>query len=244
MATWIAHLRVAERLLTTLPRIHRCGFCCGNLAPDSGIPNEDGSAFNPPSETTHYLHDKQSADLVFFREQMCPSPWEHLNTLETSFKLGYFCHLVCDNLWRELIFKPTRKRFQEQFDGNPNYIWTVKEDWYALDFLYIRSHPECLFWREFLHCEELPPILDFLPAEAVNLRLRDIQAYYRDGDDEMEAILTRPRRYLEQAQMDAYVQRAAVSLQIILSRLQQDPSAGAPPLRSSLALLEHNTAPL
>lgn len=244
MATWIAHLRVAERLLSTFPDIHRCGFSIGNIAPDSGIPNEDWSAFEPPPQTTHFLHGKESADLVFFREQMQPFPWQQLHSLEASFKLGYFCHLVCDNLWRKLIFHPTHQRYEEQFINDKDFIWTVKVDWYALDFVYLRNHPDSLFWRVFLECGELPPILDFLPAEAVNERLRYIQTYYRDGDEELEDLLPQPRRYLTKTQMDDYVRYAADTLTTVLARLQEDASASAAPRLSSLSLLGNEQAPL
>jgi hypothetical protein len=42
MATWIAHLRLAENLLERIPGLDEAQFAIGNVAPDSGIPDENG----------------------------------------------------------------------------------------------------------------------------------------------------------------------------------------------------------
>ena len=55
MGTWIAHLRVAENLLPHLGSVDEVAFAYGSLAPDSGLPNADWSAFDPPKEVTHFL---------------------------------------------------------------------------------------------------------------------------------------------------------------------------------------------
>lgn len=54
MATWITHLRVAENILKRF-KLEENEFLAGNIAPDSGVPNENGSGFNPPKEITHWL---------------------------------------------------------------------------------------------------------------------------------------------------------------------------------------------
>ncbi len=55
MGTWIGHLRIAENLLAVLPHLDEVAFAFGSLAPDSGVPNEDWSQFDPPKEVTHFL---------------------------------------------------------------------------------------------------------------------------------------------------------------------------------------------
>ena len=46
MATWMTHLRIADNLLDRIPDLSPIEFIMGNLAPDSGVPNPDGS-FSP-----------------------------------------------------------------------------------------------------------------------------------------------------------------------------------------------------
>jgi hypothetical protein len=45
MASWIVHLRVTDKLLDQIPDLSPVEFVIGNIAPDSGVPNEDWSAF-------------------------------------------------------------------------------------------------------------------------------------------------------------------------------------------------------
>ena len=53
MATWIAHLRVAENILKHM-KLDRGRFLIGNLAPDCNRQNEDWSSFVPDVKVTHY----------------------------------------------------------------------------------------------------------------------------------------------------------------------------------------------
>lgn len=55
VATWIAHLRVAERLINLGIVKNTDGFIIGNIAPDSGVPNADRSSFDPPKSVTHWI---------------------------------------------------------------------------------------------------------------------------------------------------------------------------------------------
>lgn len=59
MGTWISHLRIAENFLVEHPELDHTLFTIGNLAPDSGVPNEDWSQFDPPKEQTHFLKKKR-----------------------------------------------------------------------------------------------------------------------------------------------------------------------------------------
>lgn len=60
MATWIAHLRVAEKVLEKKLKVNDECFTVGNIGPDSGIPNEDSSSFDPPRDITHWMEDGEN----------------------------------------------------------------------------------------------------------------------------------------------------------------------------------------
>ena len=53
----MVHLRVAEQMLEVFPRLERQEFIVGNIAPDSGVPNEDWSVFTPDTNTSHFKTD-------------------------------------------------------------------------------------------------------------------------------------------------------------------------------------------
>lgn len=55
MAIWIAHLRLAENLLARIPNLDEAQFAIGNIAPDSGVPDEKWEHFDPPKEVTHFV---------------------------------------------------------------------------------------------------------------------------------------------------------------------------------------------
>ncbi len=176
MATWIAHLRIAENLLARLPGLDPGQFAIGNIAPDSGIPDEKWEKFDPPPAVTHFKRStsvhKDIADLDFYRGYLADVSPEDVGRF--SFRLGYFFHLISDNLWTTAVGKPTSERYAEQFAADKSFIWEVKEDWYGLDHIYVREHPESLYWRVFLGAKPVrrapdKPVsaqLDFLPSPA------------------------------------------------------------------------------
>ncbi len=76
MASWIVHLRIAENLLGLLPHLEPDRFAVGNIAPDSGIPDEKWENFTPPPWVTHFgvqsSSHRQLADLEFYRRYLLP----------------------------------------------------------------------------------------------------------------------------------------------------------------------------
>ena len=178
MATWIAHLRITENLLERLPGLNPAQFAIGSVAPDSGIPDENWEKFTPPPAVTHFKRSrsvhKDIADLEFYKDYLRPVGLQ--DQARFSFRLGYFFHLITDNLWTIKVGRPTQERFAELFAADKKFIWEVKRDWYGLDHLYVRAHPNCLYWRVFLEAEPQDAELAFLPQEALTHQLRHIKA--------------------------------------------------------------------
>jgi hypothetical protein len=223
MATWIAHLRLAENLLERIPDLDEAQFATGNIAPDSGIPDENWEKFNPPPQVTHFkitdsVH-KDIADLNFYRQYLA-----NINPQDTqrfSFRLGYFFHLITDNLWSIKIGIPTTQRYAKEFSENPKFIWTVKEDWYGLDFIHVRDYPDSLFWRVFLQAQPLNFDLDFLPLAALEQQLQYIKNFYQRTDEEIQARYTRDYSYLSQAEMDQFIAETTDTLEQVYLALWQ-----------------------
>ena len=113
-----------------------------------------------------------------------------------SFRLGYFFHLITDNLWSIQIGKPTMEKYAEQFKADKDFIWEVKEDWYGLDHIYVHAHPDCLFWRVLLNAEPVGADLDFLPPRALHHQLGHIKTYYQRRDEDTDKMCARPMIYL------------------------------------------------
>ena len=228
MATWIAHLRIAENLLAHIPHLDAGQFAVGNIAPDAGIPDKNWEKFDPPPQVTHFKRSssvhKDIADLDFFRQ--------YLQDVDASqqpqrfaFRLGYFFHLVTDNLWTIAIGKPTTEKFSKEFDADKNFIWEVKKDWYGLDHIYVRANPDCIFWRVFLDLEPDPTDLDFFPPEAISRHVNYVKAYYQRRDDNINEMCARPFIYLSQQDMDSFIATASLRLEQIYNTLYSSPPA-------------------
>ena len=213
MATWIVHLRLAEKLLELINGLDPAYFSIGNIAPDSGIPDENWENFDPPPEILHFKAPDggkwRLADLDFYRRYLYPLENPFSQVEQFSFLLGYFYHLVTDNLWDEKIGKPTRERFTTEFEADSKFVWEVKRDWYGLDFEYVRGNPESIFWQVFLDCRYDHDFLEFLPQKAVQQRLEYIQAFYQRTDEKIENwYIDRPDKYLTVQEMDSFIQTA------------------------------------
>ena len=227
MATWMAHLRIAENLLTSIPALDAGQFAIGNIAPDSGIPDKNWEKFEPPPQVTHFKRSqsvhKDIADLDFYRDHLAGIPANDVPRF--SFRLGYFFHLITDNLWTIQVGRPTNERFADQFAADDRFIWEVKKDWYGLDHIYVRAHPDCLYWRVFLHSEPASADLTFLPPEALTLQLGFVKMYYQMDDDEIRKMMTRPKNYLSKDEMDDFVEVAAKRIFAIYRLLWPAPPA-------------------
>jgi len=237
MGTWICHLRVAELLLGKLPLLNEEAFIIGSLSPDSGYPNEDWTEFDPPKAVTHFIHkgetEANTRDYLFYRQYLI-QPIEDNQAF--SFRLAYFFHLVCDYLWAKRVGKTTRAENQILLDEKGLYslIEVAKADWYGLDHLYIRNHPDMHAWQVFLHAKNPPSYLDFIPLQALHHQLDYIRDYYSHPDP--TRVLDRPFPYLNETSMAKFVQDCA-SASIEIYRLMQGNPLPSPN-ETSLELLE------
>ena len=69
--------------------------------------------------------------------------------------------MICDILWMKYLGETTKKAFHEIIATDKQKAWgTIKDDWYGLDQLYNRAHPENLFWQV-IHKTPYPP--SYLP---------------------------------------------------------------------------------
>lgn len=206
MATWIAHLRVAEKLLESFDFLDIPAFLVGSIGPDSGVPNEDWSQFTPPKVISHWENNSGEIDAEDFKNKYLNENKEHSNK-ELSFYLGYYVHLLSDIQWASL-FKQKKEAplYSENLAKDPKFIWVIKEDWYGLDHLYLRENKDCMFFREFIKIKEFPnTYFDFYPPEAFTRQVNYISDFYLSFDENLDRAFI----YLTKEEMDAYVEKAS-----------------------------------
>ena len=91
MASWMIHLRVADLLMDRIPGLDETAFVMGNIAPDSGVPNADWTAYSPPKTISHYKtrrEDETFFDIErFLKEYLTPEQIRTYSRREFSFFL-------------------------------------------------------------------------------------------------------------------------------------------------------------
>ena len=236
MGTWICHLRVAEKLLESLPDLERAAFAFGNLAPDSGVPNHDWTTFDPPKEVTHFLHrgegENKIRDLEFYRAHLQFQAWE--DRKEFSYRLGYFAHLLVDRLWTRLLNPGMKLEAAQLFENlGSDAWWTLKEDWYDLDHRFVRGHRESLFWQT-IAVQTVPAVtLEIAPKIALEAQMAYIRDFYADPKPRN---LERTYPHLGEASMARFVDDSA---EIILEVWWQlEAGARIEALHSGLELID------
>lgn len=113
MASWMVHLRITDKLLDKISNLSFTEFVVGNIAPDSGIPNDDWSVFTPSGYISHFkttdadvlkdIHLNEYVEQFFTVDQR-----KQYNSKQKSFYLGYLTHLLTDILWANVIVRPLK----------------------------------------------------------------------------------------------------------------------------------------
>jgi hypothetical protein len=222
MGTWICHLRIAEQLLPHLPELDKVTFTYGNLAPDSGIPDETWTKFDPPKEVTHFMERGEGEDMIrdldYYREYVAgldPSD----NIQKYSFRLGFFTHLICDILWAKYILPPTKELAKDLLAEDQLKAWgAIKDDWYGLDQRYNRAHPEGLFWQVIHKTASPPSYLSFVNEKALHQQYDHIRRFY--GEPQAEWFTERPFPYLTEPTMTRVVQDTTRATLLILEKIK------------------------
>ena len=219
MASWMIHLRIADKLLDAIPGLSPIEFIMGNMAPDSGVPNGDWSAFFPSTAVSHYRRDngtgKKKIDLAAYTVQyFTPEQQKGYDERQYSFYLGYYTHLLTDVCWSDRIADPTRKRYASEFAAHGQRFWdTVKEDWYDLDFLYLKKHPGFRAFRAYLGSVGfVNSYMDFFAPDAFDNRREYITSFYLQENGHLD----RDYPYLTEAEADRFVEEAAAHILEVL----------------------------
>ena len=207
MASWMVHLRVADKLLSHLDGIDETAFVVGNIAPDSGVPNSDWTSFDPPKSVSHFKAYPDPAG-AFCAKYCNDEVKKSCSGREHSFFLGYYTHLLTDAEWVNEIYRPLlRAHPEEAAEDRSALVRAAKEDWYDLDFLYLEQHPDFRAFSIYENTVDFDnTFMDIFPADAFEDRRRYICAFYRSGE---HGDLHRAYRYLTPERAGEFVERTA-----------------------------------
>lgn len=219
MASWMVHLRIADKLLKAIVNLSTTEFVVGNIAPDSGIPNEDWSVFTPSGDVSHFkttdadglkdIHLNEYVEQFFTVEQR-----KKYNNEQRSFYLGYLTHLLTDIMWADAIVRPCKDKFKSLYDKDwTEWIWTLKKDWYDLDFLYIKRNPNFSSFSIYKNAVGfINNYMDFFSNDAFENRRKYITDFYSGKRENLEREYT----YLKEEEMDRFVDESAEKISRML----------------------------
>lgn len=187
----------------------------GNIAPDSGVPKADGTGFVPDAEVSHFrtvdengvkdVHDDLFVAQYFIKERR-----ESYNEREYAFYLGYWVHLLTDKLWANKIVYGAKEKLSDLFEQDNAAFWKkIKRDWYDLDFLYLKKHPEFEAYGIYEGIKEFKnSYLDFFAEDAFVQRKKFIIEFYRKGVEKVEEKET----YISPEELNTFVECAVVEI--------------------------------
>ena len=217
MASWMVHLRVAQMVLERFSALCPREFIVGNIAPDSGVPNADWSAFSPSADVSHFkVRDGRGRMAVaphrFADKYLTAQKYAAYDARQRSFYLGYWCHLMTDVLWVRDIVEPSRAADADAYAADPTAaVWKWKKDWYDLDFLYLREHPDFAAFALYERATDFENVyMDEFSPDAFANRCAYITAFYHDENE--HGVLDRDYPYLTRERMDAFVESAAAEI--------------------------------
>lgn len=204
MATWMTHFRITDKLLRDIGDLPQKQFIVGNIAPDSGEPNEDWSVFTPSKKFSHWEVEGVIAESS--AEKFKEAYLDKAGGLEErAFCLGYYAHLIVDYLWHSDVYLIQKDRHKTEFAEDPRFTRKLKADWYDLDHLFLRDNPEFRTFKMFAGIKNFPNrYLDIFSEQAFEKRIEYITNFYlkdRDG-------LDRDYPFMKMTEMDSFVDMA------------------------------------
>ena len=221
MASWMIHLRVAQEIIERTGIECVTEFIMGNIAPDSGVPKEDGSGFIPSSEVSHYNQKDENGikgvhDELFVSSYLLEEQRKQYSKEQYTFYLGYLTHLLTDKLWASKIAYSAKEQMEDLFRENSAEFWRfIKRDWYDLDFLYLKENPDFRAFQIYEKTVEFKNVfLDFFAEDALENRREFITGFYHEGVEKVEERET----YISGKELDMFV---ADSVEEILKRCEK-----------------------
>ncbi|WP_346884801.1 zinc dependent phospholipase C family protein [Clostridium sp. UBA4395] len=211
MATWIAHLRIAENILKHMDDLDSIAFILGNVGPDSGVPNEDWSSFNPPKKITHWINEENNIDAERFFDKYIKNNFMEYS--KYSYVLGYYIHLLTDIEWSKFFNeKKNNALYNKKLKEDASFIWTIKKDWYGLDFLYLEKNSNFIFHTIFKNIDQVPDYIDYFPKGALMKQVKYITEYYLGDNEETKENFI----YLNEEEMDKFIDDTSKKINSIL----------------------------
>lgn len=84
----------------------------------------------------------------------------------------------------------------------------MREEWRAIDQVYVRDNPEAFFWTIFVDARYEGDHLPFLPASAIQARVELLQDIYQRNDERTQALYALEFEYFSGRHIDEFIAEA------------------------------------
>lgn len=210
MATWLTHLRIAEKIKEKIVDIRLSYLMLGSIAPDSGVPDETYRNYNPSKEVTHFKTKKSEAEGKtkinledFYEKHLAPSRILTRSDNTRSFLWGYYFHLVTDDKWSEFV-RPYKCIYEEEKHEDKDFISVMREEMYALDFLHLEQNSYDIIEKFKNINVNINFFNDFEPSYIYECQKRIIDYYENE-----RYVLERDYRFFSTEKIDGFINEVA-----------------------------------
>lgn len=208
MATWLTHLRIAEKVKEKIADISLSYLMMGSIAPDSGAPDETYRNYNPPKEVTHFktkeVAGKRKVDLEgYYEKYLTPQKIITRSDNTRAFLWGYYFHLIADDAWVELV-APYKKTYESEKHEDKDFVSVMREEMYALDFVYLDQNSYDIIDKFKKLKIDINFFNEFEPSYIYECQKRIVDYYEKE-----RYVLDREYRFFSADKMDRFVDEVA-----------------------------------
>lgn len=210
MASWLTHMRIAEKVKQKVDGIDLPYFIMGSIAPDSGIPDESERNYTPSKEITHMRYEKADNSLdmdeaEFFKRYLVPEKLMTRSDSTRSFLWGYYFHLIADKAWLEDYFRPA----QNDYESSPekpekDFVQFIREEMFSIDFEYLEANGNQLVDQLKAFDGNIGSFYEFDPEYIYECKNRIVDFYNSEPQR-----LEREYKYLNAQRIEEFVTKAA-----------------------------------
>jgi len=197
MATWLTHLRVAEKVKERIKDIDLDYYMAGSIAPDSG-----------GKEITHFYKNKNEEQCIdvkcFYSRHLRPENLFLRSDKTRSFYWGYYSHLIVDNLWNERFYKPLKKKY----DGEGDFGQLFKQEMEVIDFNYLEQNPQNNILQRFMESEVKLEFFTDFPPKLIYENIEKVKSYYSNLTIKADMKLN----FLDMASVESFIDDAVKEL--------------------------------
>lgn len=210
MASWLTHMRIAEKVKQKVDGIDLPYFIMGSVAPDSGIPDESERNYTPSKEITHMRYEKADSSLdmdetEFFNKYLVPEKLMTRSDSTRSFLWGYYFHLIADKVWLEDYFRPGQKDYESSAEKpEKDFVQFIRDEMLSIDFEYLEANGHELVEQLKSFEGSIGSFYEFDPEYIYECRNRIVDFY--NGEPQR---LEREYRYLNAKMIEEFVAKIA-----------------------------------